>query len=68
MGLIETILKLTVQIFIWAVELTLRLISGLMGALWSAWVNRAPNRQESPLKRAVRPPHKRGAKWRHSRN
>ncbi|MET4294693.1 hypothetical protein ABIB06_006526 [Bradyrhizobium sp. LB8.2] len=75
LGLIETILKLAVQVFIFFVTLAVRIVSGILGALWSAFQNRAPrNAYQSPLAPTYRPSakvyhhkphsHKRRKQWR----
>jgi hypothetical protein len=40
--LIETILKLYVQLLIFCVTLLVKVVSAIVGALWQAWLNRAP--------------------------
>lgn len=74
MSLIETILKLAVQLAIFVMTMTIKVISSIVGALWSALVsafqNRAPrNAYQSPLAQASRPrakhyPRRRRKQWR----
>ncbi|MHC2315129.1 hypothetical protein ACVIHC_002175 [Bradyrhizobium diazoefficiens] len=70
MRLIETILKLAAQIFMFFVTMAIRVISSIVGALWSAYQNRAPRpAYQSPLARTSqgRPnkyPRHRRKKWR----
>lgn len=70
MKLLEAVLKLTVQLFIFFVTLTVNIVSGIVRALWQAWLNRAPrNAPPSNLKRAIAKPrrhypHKGRKQWR----
>jgi hypothetical protein len=55
MRLIETVLKLATQVFLFFVTLAVRIISSIVGALWSAYQSRAPRSAfQSPLARASR--------------
>lgn len=73
MRLLESILRLAVQLFTFFVELAVRIISGIVGALWSAYQSRAPRHAfQSTLSRTSRPrannyPRRRHGKGRKSR-
>jgi len=70
MRLLESVLKLAAQIFLFFVTMAIRVISSLVGALWSAYQNRAPRpAYQSPLARASQSrannyPRHRRKKWR----
>lgn len=42
MKLIEAVLKIAAQLLMFFVTLAVRIISGIVGALWQAYQNRAP--------------------------
>jgi len=55
-GLIETILKLAVQVALFFVTLAVNLITGIVRALWFAFQSRAPRHAyQSPLAPTYRP-------------
>jgi hypothetical protein len=67
MNLIGTILSLAVQVFTFCITLAVKILSGIVGALWSAYQNRRPalqrNLAQGSSPRAKGYPRKRRKQW-----